>query len=330
MRKPLAFGLALLGPVILLILAFYFQQMSAPRAARLLPESDGIVFANLKPIRLATHFDVKPVAQSPSYRQFIDATGIVFERDLDSVALALHRMPDASGPNGPVAYSEVFEGRFDSARLNHYLAAVATARESYAGHDIFTIPIHDEEANATRNLRVVQLGYNTLAASNMPTPEQIHSILDRSRAAASPFAGSSLLNARYKDIPILAHDAWAIGHIGLPFASHGRISVMGLELPMPTDATFVASLHYTNALHLRIDQIVHTDLEASQSAASLNTLLNLLRSVQQAQQPIPHTPEDLALRQFTDSIKIEDHKDRATLTATIPDQTLKHLASSTP
>ena len=325
MRKRTLYSLAAAVLVLCaLAVAFVLRQHAPPEVARLLPESDAIVYLNLKPLRAATHFDRSPVTPSPGYQQFIDATGIQFERDLDKAAFALHRMADPSGPNGPVAFSEVFQGRFDTARLTRYLTSLSVNQENYAGRTIYLIP------SEGRNLRVALLDYDTIAASNMPSPEQIHSILDRSRAAASPFAGSSLLNARYKDIPILAHDAWAIGHIGLPFAQNGRITVMGLELPMPSDATFVASLHYTNALHLRIDQIGRTGLEATQSATSLNTLLNLLRSVQQAQQPIPRTPEDVALRQFTDSIKIEDHKDRATLTATIPAETLKHLASSTP
>ena len=325
MRKRTLYSLAAAVLILCaLAVAVVLRQKAPPEVARLLPESDAIVYLNLKPLRAATHFERSPVTPPPTYQQFIDATGIQFERDLDKAAFALHSMADPSGPNGPVAFSEVFQGRFDTARLTRYLTGLSVNQENYAGRTIFLIP------SEGRTLRVALLDYETIAASNMPTPEQIHSILDRSRAAASPFAGSSLLNARYRDIPILAHDAWAIGHIGLPFASHGRISVMGLELPMPTDATFVASLHYTNALHLRIDQIVHTDLEAAQSATSLNTLLNLLRSVQQAQQPILRTPEDVALRQFTDSIKIQTEKDRATLTATVPDETLKHLATSTP
>ena len=55
----------------------------------------------------------------------MDATGIDPERDLDAVAFALHRMDNPNGPNGPVAYSEVFEGRFDGARLARYLSSIA-------------------------------------------------------------------------------------------------------------------------------------------------------------------------------------------------------------
>ena len=84
--------------------------------------------------------------RAPEYQQFVDATGIMPERDLDDVAFALHRMDDPNGPNGPVGYSEVFEGRFDGERLAHYLDSITTARETYAGHTIYTVPIHDGEA----------------------------------------------------------------------------------------------------------------------------------------------------------------------------------------
>ena len=104
----------------MLIAALTLVRLKIPRteAARLLPECDAIAFVNLKPIRSVTHFDTKPVPHSADYQKFIDSTGIVFERDLDQVAFALTRMPDPKGPNGPVAFSEVFIGHFDSARLN--------------------------------------------------------------------------------------------------------------------------------------------------------------------------------------------------------------------
>ena len=353
MRKRTRYSLLLMLALILaLAVAVWLRAKAPPEAARLLPESDAIVYADLKPLRAATHFDKTPVARSPEYQHFIDATGIVFERDLDAVAFALQRRDDPTGPNGPVAYSEVFEGRFDGARLARYLGQIATARESYAGHDIYTIPVAFEVATPTsgkpsqpaahpvRFLRVTQLGYDTLAASNLPTPEQIHSILDRFRAGASPFSGSSLLEARYRDVPLLS-GAWAIGHIGLPFSENGHITAFGLQLPLPDDTTFVASLRYTGALHLRIDEILATPDEAARSAAALSSLLDLFRSFQKLQLSTrtsdPATspgassdPKDAALRQLLDSLKIDQQKDRAVLTATLPLELLKQITAATP
>ncbi|HEY6376220.1 MAG TPA: hypothetical protein VIX90_11920 [Edaphobacter sp.] len=319
-RYSLLLVLALIGA---LIIALILRKAAPPEAARLLPESDAIVYFNLKPIRLATRFDRTPVTRSPDYQHFVDATGIVPERDLDAAAFALHRMDDPNGPNGPVGYSEVFEGRFDGERLAHYFASIATARENYAGHDIFTIPVGEDKA--LRQLRIAQLGYDSIAASNMPTSEQIHSIIDRHRAGASPFSGSSLLSARYRDVPLLSI-GWGIGRIGLPFSERGYITLFGLQLPLPEDTTFVASLRYVGALHLRIEQISPSEADAARSAASLTTLVGLFKSIQEMR---PRNDADKALLQTIDSLKLEQRKDRAILTATVPIELLQQLTGST-
>lgn len=328
MRKSTRYSLlTVLALVAALAFAIFLRKTAPPEAARLLPESDAIVYVNLKPLRLATHFDRTPITRSPDYQRFIDSTGIVPERDLDAAAFALHRMADPNGPNGPVGYSEVFEGRFDAERLAGYLATIATARESYDGHEIFTIPVGDIDpaTHSIRQLRVAQLDYDTIAASNMPTTEQIHSILDRHRAAASPFSGSSLLSARYRDVPLLA-GAWAIGHIGLPFSERGYISVLGLQLPLPEDTTFVASLRYVGALHLRIEQIAPSEADAARSAQALTMLLGLVKSIPQGQSGFP---ADVAIRNMLASLKIGQHKNLTILTGTVPLELLKQLTSPT-
>jgi hypothetical protein len=233
-------------------------------------------------------------------------------------------MDNPRGPNGPVAYSEVFEGRFDGARLNRYLAAIATAQEDYAGHTIYTIPIEG------RRFRIAQLGYDTIAASNMPTTEQIHAMLDRYRASASPFSGSSLLARRYSDVPLLS-SVWGIGHVGLPFSERGRITIFGLELPMPADTTFVASLRYGVAgLHLRVEQIAPNEADAAQTALALTSLLHLVQAIQPRFEAQSNAANSESVRQFTASIRVEQHKDRAVLTANVPVDLLKQLTASTP
>jgi len=320
MRKSTRYSLLLmLGLIVALAIVLLLRKAAPPEAARLLPESDAIVYVNLKPIRLATHFDRTTIVRSPDFQHFIDATGIVPERDLDNAAFALHRMDDPNGPNGPVGYSEVFEGRFDGARLATYLATIAIAKESYAGHDIFTVPVG--EGNDVRPLRIAQIGYDSIAVSNMPTAEQIHSILDRHRAGASPFSGSSLLSARYRDVPLLS-SAWAIGHIGLPFSERGYITIFGLQLPLPEDTTFVASLRYVGSLHLRIEQISPTNADAARAAQSLESLVTLLKSIQEMQ---PRNASDKDFLKMIDSLKMEQSKDRAILTATVPIELLREL-----
>ena len=322
MRKRTLYSLLLmLALVVALIAAVWLRKAAPPEAARLLPESDAIVYLNLRPLRAATHLERTPVTRSPEYQHFVDATGIVPERDLDAAAFALHRMDDPNGPNGPVAFSEVFEGRFDGARLGRYLAGMASSQEEYAGHIIYTLPIEG------RSLRIAQLGYDTLAASNMPSTEQIHAMLDRYRASASPFSGSSLLEARYRDVPLLT-SAWAIGHIGLPFSERGRITVFGLRLPLPEDTTFVASLGLgLGTLHLRIEQIAPSEEDAARSASALDALMLIAQAIPPRFMAQSDDAETQAMRQFIASMHIEQHKERAVLTANMPVALLKKLVT---
>ena len=114
MRRRTRTTLLIAAIVIILLGALaYLRQKAPPEVARLLPESDGIVYIDFEPLRTAMHFDQHPVKHDASYQRFIDATGFVFERDLRQAAIAIHHMQDPHGPNGPAAYSEVFSGRFD-------------------------------------------------------------------------------------------------------------------------------------------------------------------------------------------------------------------------
>jgi hypothetical protein len=320
MRKrtfiPFLIALAVIAA---LVVALFLRAKSPPEAARLLPESDAIVYFHLKTLRAATHFDATPVQRSPDFQRFIDATGIVPERDLDEAAFALHRMPNPRGPNGPVAYSEVFIGRFDGARLAAYLSTLATSKETYAGRDIYSIPIDG------RTLRIAQLGYDTLGASNMPTAEQIHSMLDRSRASALGTPGSSLLAARYREVPLLSQ-AWGIGNIGLPFAHNGQLSLLGFDVPLADDTDLVASVRYTGAIHLRVEELAPDDAAAQHTVEALTTVLSIIRGLSSAQPP--RNPADDALRAILASTTLEQHKDRAILNSSATIDQMKALATA--
>lgn len=315
-RTKLSVAIVLL---VLLLLggAIYLRKEAPPEAARLLPESDGIVYLNLRPLRSATHFDQHPVEHSPDYQHFIDATGIQFERDLDEAAFALHRMPDPRGPNGSVAFSEVFVGHFDGRRLDDYLATIAQSEESYAGHTIYNIP------SEGRTVRVAQLGYDLVAVSNTPSPEQIHSMIDRHRTAALPFSGSSLLSKHYSQVPLLSV-AWGIGQIGLPLANGGA-HIMGIRLPLPVDATFIASLTWIGKVHLRVDEIAPTDAAAADTTESLDTILVLVKSMANT---ATATPFDSDTRTMINSVVVERHRNQAALTAIIPVGLLQRAMSS--
>lgn len=319
MRKRTLYSLLAVSALVLALGVLLFLRLHAPpEVARLLPESDAIVYANLKPVRAATHFDEKPITPAPDYARFLSATGFRWDRDLDRIAVALHRMPDPRGPNGPVAYSAVAEGRFDAARLTRFLEDNSTSREIYAGHAVYTVP-----AQQGRILRIAPLGYDMVAASNMPTPEQIHSVLDRYTAGASPFSGSSVLSAHFHDVPYFAL-AWGIGHVGLPFSESGHIQVFGVSLPLSEDTDFIASLTFRGAVLLRVEDLTPTEAEAAQTTQNLGAIFNLMRAFL----PPGGTEDEQALHRTFNSMRVEQHKSRVLLTAEIPMQLVRNGTGS--
>jgi hypothetical protein len=301
--------------LVLLALAVFLRSKAPPEAARLLPECDGIVYIDIRPIRAFFHKKLKPPERSAEYEQFIDAVGIDPERDLDQVAIALHRMPDPTGPNGPVAYSMVLVGKITGQRLNAWLDAHSTGRESYAGHTIYNIPSED------RIVRAAQIGYDTIAVSNFPTPEKIHAIIDRHRTAAWPLSGSTLLERHFHDVPLLSL-AWGVGQIGLPFSESGAIHVFGLALPLEPDSTIVASIapalpirNSLGTLHLRVEEIAPSEPTATSQAASLATLVTMARALTQ---PLGPSAANNGLKELLQTAEVTQHGERVVVTATLP------------
>jgi hypothetical protein len=314
--------LVVAGIVLLLAVAIFLRSKAPPEAARLLPESDGIIYFNLKPVRTFLHRDLKPPRRVPEYQEFVDATGIDWERDLDSAAIALHRMADPNGPNGPVAYSMVLTGKLTGKRLNAWLDTHATSREIYAGHTIYNIP------SENRTVRVVQIGYDMIAVSNFPTTEKIHSIIDRHRTAALPFAGSSLLAEHYHEVPLLSV-AWGVGQIGLPFSESGAITVLGLSLPLQDDSTIIASikpgLPLGNSVHLRVEEIAPDEAKATAQAAALSTIVLLARDVSVQ---LPSNPANNAFREVLKSTEVSQRRNRVVATATVSPALLGEVTES--
>jgi hypothetical protein len=293
--------------LVLLAVAIFLRSKAPPEAARLLPESDGIVYVNFRPVRAFLHQGLKPPEHAAEYQQFIDAIGIDPERDLDEAAIALHRMADPNGPNGPVAYSMVLVGKITGQRLNAWLDAHAASRESYAGHTVYNIPSED------RTVRVAQIGYDMVAVSNYPTPEMIHSMLDRHSTAAWPFAGSTMLRQHYHEVPLLSL-AWGVGQIGLPFSESGAITVLGLALPLEADSTIIASLRWTGSLHLRVEEIAPSEVVATRQAAALATLVTLARDFTI---PLADNSANNNLKELLKTAEVTQKRDRVVVTATV-------------
>jgi hypothetical protein len=323
--------------LVLLAIAIFLRSKAPPEAARLLPESDGIIYFNLKAIRTLAYKQLAPPNRVPEYQEFVNDIGIDPERDIDQVAIALHRMPDPNGPNGPVAYSMVLVGKLTGQKLNAWLDAHATSRENYAGHTIYNITSQD------RTVRIAQIGYDSIAISNTPTSEQIHSMLDRHRAAALPFSGSSLLEQHYHDVPLLSL-VWGVGQIGLPFSESGSIHVFGMALPLEQDSTIIASVGPAlpvpgslAAVRFRVEEIAPSEDKATSQAADLATLLTLVRGLAQPpSSPGADSPDtdntvantalaNVALKELLKTATVTQNGERVVVTGTISASTLAHL-----
>jgi hypothetical protein len=301
------------GVVLLLAVAVYLRFKAPPEAARLLPESDGIVYVNLRPMHGAMHKSLKPVVRAPEYQEFLDATGFDWESDLDEAAIALHRVTDPKSPNYPVAYSMVLVGKLDGKRMGGFLEAHATSKEGYAGHTIYSVP------SEGRTVRIAMIGYDTVAISNTPTPEQIHSMLDRHRSAALPFSGSTLLAEHYSEIPLLSV-AWGMGRIGLPFAEDGKIRVLGMALPLEPDTAFLASVRWPGAL--RVEEIAPSETVAAKQAASLTLLLDLAKS---ATVGLGNMPANNGLKELLRTAQIRQIRNRVVVNATVSGELTSEL-----
>lgn len=309
------------GILLLLAIAVFLRSKAPPEAARLLPECDGILYFDFRPVRVFMRKDLKPPQRVPEYQEFVDATGIDWEKDLDSAAVALHRMPDPNGPNGPVAYSMVLTGKLTGKRLNTWLDEHASSRELYAGHTIYNIP------SEGRTVRVVQVGYDMIAASNFPTTEKIHSIIDRHRTAALPFAGSTLLQHHFRDVPLLAI-AWGVGQIGLPFSESGAIKVFGLSLPLQDDSTIIASLTpglpLASSVRLRVEEIAPDEDKAVSQAAALATIVTLARDVTTQ---LSNDPANNALCELLKTTQVTQKRNRVIANASLSPSFLSQITN---
>jgi hypothetical protein len=295
----------LLGAAVALIVVL--RKHAPPEAARLLPGADGFLYIDLRWIRTFNPHQLPQISRDPDYQKFIDETGFEFERDLDQAAFAIH-YPENSGatPFSEPRFSEVFVGKFDSARLAAYLKKLSSSVENYRGFDIYNIPVEN------RTARVVILSYDSVAVSNHPNPDVIHGILDRSRKLASPFGGPSLLRRYYRDVP-LASLAFAILRVKPGIGTLTGIESWNLLFTKP--AVTVISARYLRALHLRAEAFTENAEDARNITERVSTFLAIFHT---AEGSIGTQGTDPDVKQFFSSLKVDQSGDRAILTATVP------------
>ena len=285
----------------------YRHSSQVPEAARLLPEGDLILYANVKPVHLFDLAKSGSVQPQGDYKDFVDRTGIQFERDLNEVAMSRRDTPDGRD----VESSEIFVGHFDPARLRDYLQLLSSVRDTYRNYTIYTIP-HEGHV-----VRVTLLQPDKVAVTNMASPEPMHGIIDR---AYKPSAGPALLS-HYNDVPF-GSVAWLIDHI--PNKPNNLELPGGFALTIPADAIAVGSLRYTGSLLLRADIFAQSEAQAKEIVDSANTHLAMVRSIGKM---IKTKGPDQDVKAAFDSIQVEQKENVAVFTATIPQTILKKIWS---
>ncbi len=323
--------LLIAGVVALLVT---LRKHAPPEAARLLPGADGFFYINLKWVRtFNASSQLPPVSRDPEYQKFVDETGFQFERDLDQAAFAVHypqSWSDGSAGDGSAGtaseprFSEIFVGKFNSLLMLSYLKRHASSVESYRGFDIFDIPIEG------RTVRVTFLSFDSVAVSNHPDPDVIRGMIDRSRKLASPFGGPSLLRRFYKEVP-LASLSFAILQVK-PAVMNSLQSFGSWSVLFPKPAVLVVSARYlpalhVPALHLKAEAFTDSEGDAQSIVDKVTTFLTLFHA---AESSVGNHGTDADVKAFFDSLKIERSRDRAILTAAVPQGFIKKALAEAP
>ncbi len=322
---PIFLAVVVVAGAIAVIVAL--RKHAPPEAARLLPGADGFLYVNLQSIRRANPGgELPPVSHEPEYDQFLQATGFQFERDLDEAAFAIHHLvpPEGGQVSAPaLRFSEVLVGKIQGERLRDYLRKISRASEDYNSTTIYSIPLEG------RILRIAIIGVDTVAASNHEDPEVIRGIVDRSRKLASPFGGPALLRKYYKFLPFpdryvpFAGLAWTV--FKLSPSSAGSPTAISAAFSKP--AVMVASIRALNGIHLTAEAFAEDETDARQAAAKADTFFRLFQSAQNSS--IAHGP-DPDVKQFFESVKIEQHGSRVTLIATAPIAFIRKALAASP
>jgi hypothetical protein len=324
-RFPVVFGVLMV--IAAAALAVVLRKHAPPEPARLLPGADGFFYVNLQWMRRADITGPLPaVAREPEYDRFVQETGFQFERDLDKAAFAVHYGGQRTGnaAAGEPRFSEVFVGKIDGERLRAYLGKLSRSIESYRSTEIYSIPLEG------RTVRVAILSVDTVAVSNHADPQVIRGIIDRSRKLASPFGGPALLRQYYKQVPFTSL-GWGIFRTNAASAS----ALSGPAGSFPFDLSFlfskpaviVASLRYFGSVHFRAAAFTGSEEDAQHLTEQVSTFLAIFRSAEISSASQVPDPD---VKQFFDSLKVEQHKDRAELTANLPAPLIRKLLAAAP
>lgn len=315
-RRTLPIVLAVLVVAAAVTAAVQLRKHAPPEPARLLPGADGFLYIDYSWVRKVNGKPFNPVVHDPEYERFIQETGFDYERDLESVAFAIH-YPESwpgKGTGGAAPeprFSEVLIGHIDAARCTAYFKRIAKSVETYNSVDIFTIPIYD------RSFRIAILGVDTVAASNHDDPAVIRGMVDRSRRLASPFAGPALLRRYYKRVQLVS-PLWLIVRVEPTAPDFESLSTI---FPKPADVVISASfnpLHLplrAGVLHLRAEAWAANDEDARAITDKVNFFLAMFHGAETSVGTVGADPD---VKAFFDSLHVSQQDNRTVLLATLP------------
>lgn len=316
-RRTLLFAsLTALALALVIFAAVQIRRHSAPEAARLLPQSNAVVYFNVNIVRRLAGYKPGNISHDPDYQKVIDATGFEPERDLDEVAVAIH-----ATVNGQRRFSYIFIGHYDFGKVSTYLKSISREVERYRDLDIYSIPVED------RTVRVCLFGVDMAAVSNQDDPSVIHGMIDRYKEIALPFGGPGLVQDYYRHVP-LGSLAWGI--VRIPPAPKDPRAARELPLPggidifVPSSSTMVASARFLTSLDFKAEFFTASEADAKHFVDQAQTFLFLFQSIQSSAKLNGNDPD---VRAVVDGFQFSQEKDRAILKANIPLAFIKKVFS---
>lgn len=304
--RKLLISAALLLLAAIIVWLVLLRMNRPPEAARLLPEGDVLIYANLKPAHLWDLSQSRPSQLEAEYRDFIDQTGIQLERDLDEIAMSRRDTPDGKDTES----SEIFAGRFDQQKLDAYLRKLSSSSERYRQATVYTIP------HEGHTVRAAILDSRRVAVTNMTSDRPIHAIIDDSH---SPGAGPPLLRAYYRQVPALSL-GWAL----VQTRSGAPPQLGGFSFEFLDNTISVASVRYSGDLHLRADVFTGSDDDAKRVTDSADSFLSMYRTVAKS---LGARGTDRDVKAAIDSIHVDQKNNVAVFTATLSQNFLKKIVA---
>lgn len=287
---------------------FYWQSQLPPRIARTLPAADRVLYVDVRPLRLFDWTGSNPAHLEGDYKDFVDQTGIRFERDLDQASVSWR-----DAVNTDTEAAAIFVARFDAARLRDYLQKISSQRESYRDLTIYLVP------HEGHTVRACLLDSKTVAITNVASPAMIHGVIDRWQGAP-PQPG--ILEQYYPQVPKTSL-GWLIDRIP-PGPSAAQLPD-GLSFSFLENTVAVVSAGYNGSLNLRGDVFAASEADARRILDSANAFLGVYRSVSRS----VGRGGDSDVKAALESIKIEQNGNVAIFTASLSKNFLKKIAAET-